>query len=148
MADPKIFLAFRQIEVIKDLSPESQEVLAAFAAIRAMRKDKTPISINAVAHRAGVSRSTIYRHHDLLQAITALRSTTPRHSQPTPASSDGSTLLDALRLQLRQLQVQHRKEVAALKASLKDRDQALAAAHGEIHRLTQTLPQRPPTSTD
>jgi ribosomal 50S subunit-associated protein YjgA (DUF615 family) len=117
-------------------------------AIRAMRKDKTPISINAVAHRAGVSRSTIYRHHDLLQAITALRGTTARHPQPAQASSDGSTLLDALRHQLRQLQVQHRKEVAALKASLKERDQALAAADGEIHRLTQTLPPMPPAATD
>ncbi len=105
-------------------------------AIRSMRKDKTPISINAVARRARVSRSTIYRHQDLLQAINALRATSPRHQPPAQPRSADNTLIDALRHQLRQLQVQHRQQITALKASLRERDQALAAAHGEVHRLT------------
>ncbi len=111
-------------------------------AVRSIRKDKTPISVNAVARRAQVSRSTIYRHHDLLQTINALRATSPRHTPPGPAAdSANNTLLDALRHQLRQLQIQHRQEISILKSRLKEHEEALAAANGEIHRLTGRLDQ-------
>lgn len=105
-------------------------------AIRTMRKDKTPISINAVARRARVSRSTIYRHEDLLHTINALRANSPRHPPAEAPASSNNTLIDALRHQLRQLQVQHQQEISALRSSLKEQGEALATAHGEIHRLT------------
>ena len=41
MADQKILLAFHRIDVLKDLSPQSQEILASFSALRTIRKNET-----------------------------------------------------------------------------------------------------------
>jgi predicted regulator of amino acid metabolism with ACT domain len=107
-------------------------------AIRALRKEAAPINISAVARRAGVSRRTIYQHTDLAQQISALR-TTGGPLRATPSIRDDQSIVGALRLQLRTQQAEHRRQLAELKAQLKQREQALAAAHGEIRRLTSRL---------
>jgi len=39
--DSRTLLAFRQIDVLKDLSPEAQQVLAPFSTVRSIRKGET-----------------------------------------------------------------------------------------------------------
>ncbi|AMT73509.1 MULTISPECIES: DUF6262 family protein [Mycobacteriaceae] len=101
-------------------------------AIRDRRKRGEPINVNAVARTARVTRKTIYAHPDLLERI---RAHTPLHvaplaPQPRPAAE--SSIVAALRRQLTTQQTQ----LSKLRTELKARDEALAAAHGEIARLS------------
>lgn len=100
-------------------------------AIRDLRKRGEPINVNAVARTARVTRKTIYAHSDLLERI---RAHTPLHlAAPTPPAPDSqNSIVAALRRQLTTQQTQ----LANLKAELKAREDALAAAHGEIARLS------------
>jgi hypothetical protein len=106
-------------------------------ALREMLRAGVDINTNAVARYAGVARKTIYNHPDLFAEIRAA-STTPRsqiaESAPT-APNPGSAVDTALRNQLHTPERQHDTDVAALEAEVKDLQQQLAAAHGEIHRL-------------
>ncbi|ANA97153.1 Putative transposase/integrase [Mycolicibacterium phlei] len=79
-------------------------------AIRNLRKHGEPINVNAVARTAKVTRKTIYAHPDLLEVIRA----------------------QTLRRQLATQQT----HLSKLRTELKARDEALAAAHGEIARLS------------
>lgn len=108
------------------------------AAIRALKKERAAVNVNAVARRAGVTRKTIYAHPDLLEQIAVLRAANgPRLSAGEPSAAE-DTILAALRHQLRTQQAHHDRELDQLKTALKERDQALAAAHGEIRRLKTT----------
>lgn len=66
-------------------------------ALRDLRKQNTAINVNTVAHRAGVTRKTIYHHKDPLARIRA-------HTQlaPVTAADDGrpNGIIAALRVQL------------------------------------------------
>ncbi|MBE5494965.1 MULTISPECIES: hypothetical protein [Mycobacteroides] len=107
-------------------------------AIRDLRKQGTPVNVNAVARTAQVTRKTIYAHPDLLERIRAhvpLHLTAPPPTGPAPDSQN--SIVAALRRQLTTQQTQ----LAKLKAELKARDQALAAAHGEIARLSNAQHQ-------
>ncbi len=102
-------------------------------AIRDLRKRGEPINVNAVARTAKVTRKTIYAHPDLLERIrahTTLHVMAPA-PQPRPPAAE-SSIVAALRRQLTTQQTQLTK----LKTELKARDDALAAAHGEIARLS------------
>ncbi|NGX06278.1 DUF6262 family protein [Mycobacteroides franklinii] len=100
-------------------------------AIRDLRKRGEPINVNAVARTAQVTRKTIYAHPDLLERI---RAHSPLHlAAPAPPTPDSqNSIVAALRRQLTTQQTQ----LANLKAELKAREDALAAAHGEIARLS------------
>lgn len=102
-------------------------------AIRELRKRNEPINVNAVARTAAVTRKTIYAHPDLLERIrahTPLRVLAPAPAVRPPEAHN--SIVAALRRQLTTQQTQ----LAKLKAELKARDDALAAAHGEIARLS------------
>ncbi|ORA60855.1 MULTISPECIES: DUF6262 family protein [Mycobacteriaceae] len=100
-------------------------------AIRHLRKRGEPVNVNAVARTAQVTRKTIYAHPDLLERI---RAHTPLHiTAPPPAPPVAqNSIVAALRRQLTTQQTQ----LVKLKAELKAREDALAAAHGEIARLS------------
>lgn len=110
-------------------------------AIKELRRNKAAINVNAVARTAGVTRKTIYRHEDLLKRIRAhnrLHPTTISLDQAQDHTQETS-IVAALRRQLTTQQTKHHTQIADLQAKLKEKDTALAAAHGEIHRLTMQL---------
>jgi predicted nucleic acid-binding Zn-ribbon protein len=106
-------------------------------ALREMQRQGLDINPNAVARHARVARKTIYNHPDLFEEIRAASTTPrPRIAEPAPESTGaGSSIIAALRHQLRTQTRECDIEIAALKAEIKDLNQQLAAAHGEIHRL-------------
>ncbi|SHT51712.1 Putative transposase/integrase [Mycobacteroides abscessus subsp. abscessus] len=113
-------------------------------AIRDLRRQKAAINVNAVARAAGVTRKTIYRHDDLLARI---RAHTPLHpAPPSPVSGQAtvgqSSIVAALRREMTTAQSRYRAQLSALRTQLKDKDAALAAAHGEIERLRSQLHRR------
>ena len=115
-------------------------------ALRDMKKKGLPININAVANYAHVARKTIYNHPDLEQEIRAAATTAPpRSAEPPAAIANGqnSTTTAALRNELRSQKHHYDADITALKAQIKQLQQELAAAHGELHRLRSiTAPHR------
>jgi len=115
-------------------------------ALRDMKKKGLDININAVANYAHVARKTIYNHPDLEQEIRAAATTAPpRSAEPPAAIANGqnSTTTAALRNELRSQKHHYDADITALKAQIKQLQQELAAAHGELHRLrTITAPHR------
>jgi len=81
---------------------------AVTAAIRQLDRGAQPVTVAGVAALAGVDRSYIYGHPDLLEEIRTRRSTTPSKLAPRPAAD--------------------RATIASLQARL-------ASAHEEIARL-------------
>lgn len=115
-------------------------------ALREMKKKGLDININAVANYAHVARKTIYNHPDLEQEIRAAATTAPRRSAEPPAAiangQNGATTT-ALRNELRNQKRHYDADITALKAQIKQLQQELATAHGELHRLrTITAPHR------
>lgn len=114
-------------------------------ALRDMKKKGLPININAVANYAYVARKTIYNHPDLEQEIRAAATTAPPRSAEPPAdtATGHSSITAALRDQLRSQKHHYDADITALKSQIKQLQQELATAHGELHRLrTITNPQR------
>lgn len=105
-------------------------------AIKDMRRKGLTINPHTVAKYAGVSRKTVYNHHGLLDQIHA-ESTKPTLSPAptTPEPAAESTIVTALREQLRTQKQRYQSEITELKAENKTLEQALATAHGELHRL-------------
>ena len=110
-------------------------------AIKDMRRKGLTINPNTVAKHAGVSRKTVYNHHNLFDQIRA-ETTKPalNTAPPPPEPATESTIITALRDQLRIQKKRHQSEIAELKAENKTLEQALAAAHGELFRLRETPP--------
>ena len=131
------------------MTPRSTDALLASAkirkALREMQKKGLDININAVANYAHVARKTIYNHPDLEQGIRAAATTAaPRSAEPPPDTATGnSSITAALRDQLRSQKHPYGADIAALKSQIKQLQQELAAAHGELQRLrTITAAQR------
>lgn len=98
--------------------------------LRRLLKKGAPITFEAVAEEAGVSKDFLYRSIDLRPRIEQLRarqlavsSHPPR--QLDPMAGETSSVVRTLTIELRELRQRHRQEVAELK-------EALAAAHGEL----------------
>lgn len=134
---------------VEGLARHAREVRAAtrrkiVKAVREMRKKGLAINPNAVSRYSGVARKTIYNHTDILKQIKEA-STKPvlRPAETATSTDDESTILAALRRQLLTQDSEHRARVAELSAVIKERDEALAAAHGEILRLTDQLRHNP-----
>lgn len=106
-------------------------------ALREMQRAGMNINPHAVARHAGVARKTIYNHTDLFDQIRAASATPrPQIADPEPTASNSRSPVDAaLRQQLRTQKRQYDDDIAALKSEIRDLQQQLAAAHGEIHRL-------------
>lgn|GEM_PF-2179177 len=106
-------------------------------ALREMKKKGLTINPNTVAKYAQVARKTIYNHPDLLQEIKAAQSAI-RPTLTTPATSGNSSdtsITAALRGQLRIQKTRYETDTAALRSKVKQLQEELAAAHGELHRL-------------
>ena len=107
-------------------------------ALRDMQRKGLTINVNAVAKYAGVARKTIYNHQSLLDDIRAAGTApTPRLAEPTTPGAQ-SSIVAALREQLRAQKQRYESEIADLKTKVKKVERELAAAHGEIHRLGKT----------
>jgi Family of unknown function (DUF6262) len=110
-------------------------------ALREMRKKGLAINPHALAKYAGISRKSIYNHPALLKQIRAASDTrTPRPASLTAESAGESSVVAALREQLRTQKRCYVTEIAELKTQVKNLKRELAAAHGEIHRLTASNP--------
>ncbi len=104
-----------------------------------MRRKGLIINAQAVANYAGVARKSIYNHRGLLDQIhaeTAKPTLNPAPATPQPATE--SSIVTALREQLRIQKHRYQTEIAELTTENKTLEQALAAAHGELHRLRNT----------
>lgn len=106
-------------------------------ALREMKKKRLTININAVANYARVARKTIYNHPDLRNEIRAAATMPrPRPTTPTGDAANGETsITTALRDQLRSQKTRYETDIATLKSQIKQLQQELATAHGELHRL-------------
>jgi len=104
--------------------------------LRDIIKHGAPISFQAVAQAAGVSRAYLYRCPELRERIPTLReaqtvdcTTDSCSPEPTPtATTDTSAVIRTLTHQITQERRLRRREVIEL-------TQALAAAHGRISEL-------------
>ena len=111
-------------------------------ALRDLRRRRQPINVNAVARHAGVSRKTIYNHTDLLERIRNHRQQ-PRAvpAQPAAGSAGHNAIISALRNELAIQKARYEGEITRLKAQLRQRDDELAAVHGELHRHLTRHPE-------
>lgn len=123
------------------MSPSSPQAIAALTAsaqqrsadararidkaLRDLRRSGTAININAVARRSGVSRATIYKHHDLRAKIEAHAVTA---SPPPPATVTENAIMSALRAQL----TAKDREIQQLRTELKARDSLITALYGKL----------------
>jgi Family of unknown function (DUF6262) len=108
-------------------------------AIKDMRRNGLTINPQTVAKHAGVSRKTVYNHRvlfDQIRAESAKPTLNPAPATPQPVTE--SSIVTALREQLRAQKQRYQMEIAELKAENKTLEQALATAHGELHRLRNT----------
>ena len=103
------------------------------SALAQLERSGRAININAVAHAAKVSRSTIYNHPDLQRRIEAKTcpATRPVPDAPAPTSTD-SSIIAALRAQIHTRD----RKITELNSTIRELREALAALYGEIDRLT------------
>lgn len=102
------------------------------AGIRALIKAHEPITFEAVAEAAHVSKDFLYRTPELRDRIVSLRARTDpqraaRLIEPSPDDSQ-SSVVRTLSTKLSEERARHRAEVSELQ-------HALQAAHGELLRL-------------
>ena len=71
---------------------------AILAAVRELDRDGLQVNVSAVARKAGVDRSYLYEHPDLLEQIRALGSSRSAHRPTRPAAEQAT--LDSLRARL------------------------------------------------
>lgn len=117
-------------------------------AIRELRRHHQDVNVNAVARCAGVSRKTIYKHTDLLEKIRNHRRQ-PRivPAGPAPVAGGNNPIVAALRNELANQKTRYETEIARLKAQLRQREDELAAVHGELHRQATRARARPAQET-
>lgn len=97
----------------------AQRRSAVIAAIRHLDRAAQPVTVAGVAALAGVDRSYIYDHPDLLEQIRQQRSTTPVKLAPRP--------------------VAERSTIASLQARLGSAHEEITRLKAENHKLHQRL---------
>jgi hypothetical protein len=133
--------AQRRADALRRAAQAKREAATARAetAIRQLVKNQQEINFRSVARAAGVSLDFLYASPGLRRRIEGLRAqqaaaTAPAPSaSPSPAETTGS-LVHALTARLRE-------ERAARRTAVDDLEQRLAAAHGELLRLSRVLQQ-------
>jgi hypothetical protein len=131
--------ADRRAEALRKAARDKREqaVQRAENGIRRLIKENEEITFRSVARAASVSLDFLYAHADLRRRIETLRSQ-KQSATPIPAetaSSDEGTVIHTLTESLRRERATHRERVREL-------EQRLAAAHGEILRLQRRLGER------
>lgn len=94
-------------------------------AIRQLDRAANAITVAAVATQAGVDRSYIYDHPDLLKQIRQRRTSTPAKLAPRPAAEQAT--IDSLHARL----ASAHEEIARLKAENHKLHERLAVALGD-----------------
>ncbi len=132
--------AQRRADALRRAAQAKRQAATARAetAIRKLVKNQQEISFRAVARTGGVSLDFLYANDDLRGRIEALRarqaaSPPAAHAVPGPSQAD-TGVVDALTVKLRE-------ERATRLAAVRDLEDKLAAAHGEILRLRRILQQ-------
>ena len=132
--------AQRRADALRRAAQAKRQAATARAetAIRKLVKNQQEISFRAVARTGGVSLDFPYASADLRGRIEALRARQPARTPAAPAvpgpSQAGAGVVDALTARLRE-------ERATRLAAVRDLEDKLAAAHGEILRLRRVLQQ-------
>jgi hypothetical protein len=108
---------------------------AVTAAIRKLDRASRPVTVAAVAALAGVDRSYIYDHPDLLEEIRGQRSTTPGKltSRPIAERSTNASLQARLR--------SAHEEITGLKVENRKLRERLAIALGDAWQADIELPR-------
>lgn len=105
---------------------------AAERALKDLVKTGQPVTVTAVARRAGVSANYLYQHRDLYEKIAQHRDTTRGVPRPINTSEGSGRIESALRVHIRQLEAQNQQTVAELR-------QELAVAQQQIQHLTAEI---------
>ena len=132
--------AQRRADALRRAAQAKRQAATARAetAIRKLVKDQQEISFRAVARTGGVSLDILYANADLRGRIETLRARQAAKApampaEPSPSHADAG-VVDALTIKLRE-------ERAARLAAIRDLEDKLAAAHGELLRLRRVLQQ-------
>ena len=132
--------AQRRADALRRAAQAKRQAATARAetAIRKLVKNQQEISFRAVARTGGVSLDFLYANDDLRGRIEALRARQAAKAPAAPAEPSSSHadagVVDALTARLRE-------ERAARLAAVRDLEDKLAAAHGELLRLRRVLQQ-------
>lgn len=132
--------AQRRADALRRAAQAKRQAATARAetAIRKLVKNQQEISFRAVARTGGVSLDFLYANADLRGRIEALRARQAAKAPAAPAgpgpSHGDDGVVDALTAKLRE-------ERAARLAAVRDLEDKLAAAHGELLRLRRVLQQ-------
>lgn len=118
-------------QAAKDRAAEKEK--QAKEAISKLNQEKKPITFASVSQEAGVSRNYLYKHPELRAQIERFRST-PQTRRPLQVSLESSqeNVIAALRLKIRNMETQHKNEIALYKTEL-------AKANHKIEHLTAKL---------
>lgn len=108
---------------------------AAERALKDLVKAGQPVTVIAVARKAGVSANYLYQHRDLYEKIAQLRDTTRGVPRPVDPSEGSGRIESALRVHIRQLEAQNQQTVAELRQELADAQQQIQHLTAEIIRL-------------
>ncbi|KXO90363.1 Uncharacterised protein (plasmid) [Tsukamurella tyrosinosolvens] len=101
-------------------------------ALKAMRRNGEAINVQAVARRAGLARTTVYRHKDLLGQIHRQRRTATAVPSDHAASGQGTAASDA--------GVDPSRGVAAaLHLRIRQKDATIAELTGQVKALEATI---------
>lgn len=108
---------------------------AAERALKDLVKTGQPVTVTAVARRAGVSANYLYQHRDLYEKIAQHRDTTRGVSRPINPAEGPGTIESTLRVHIRNLEAQHNQTVAELRQELASAEQRIQHLTAEIIRL-------------
>jgi hypothetical protein len=108
---------------------------AVIAAIRKLDRAGKPITVAAVAAEAGVDRSYIYDHPDLLEQVSQQRDKTPVKLASRPVAERATVASLQARLTSAQ------EEIARLKAENRRLHERLAVALGDAWQGESELPR-------
>ncbi|MFD0403856.1 DUF6262 family protein [Kitasatospora sp. NPDC127116] len=104
------------------------------AGLRSLLKSGSEINFRSVARAGGVSLDFLYSHPDLRRRIETLRS---QQNPKTNTLADAATNSDGTVIQTLTQALRH--ERTTRREQVRDLQQRLAAAHGEILRLQREL---------
>jgi len=133
--------AQRRADALRRAAQAKRQAATARAenAIRKLVKNQQEISFRAVARTGGVSLDFLYANADLrgrIEALRARQAAKPPAATTAPAPSQAdATVVNALTVKLRE-------ERATRLATVRDLEDKLATAHGELLRLRRVLQQR------
>ena len=100
-----------------------------YRALRDLRKANAPITVAAVAARAGVSRKTIYKHTDVIATIDQYRGARAPNSAAETTSREAA-IVAALRRKIAACEVENKQ----LRSVIADQKQTIEMLYGELDR--------------